>query len=64
MFKIKDNPSKKTDGKRSITINSVSIEDGILVDENGSIADGIAENLPDGVEEFTIKIQVLLPEEE
>ena len=63
MFKVKDNPSKKTSGKRSITIDSVSIEDGILVDENGSIVDGIAENLPEGVDEFTIKIQVLLPEE-
>lgn len=64
MFKVKDNPSKKTDGKRSITVEAVSIEDGQLVDENGPIAEGILENLPEGVEEFTIKIQVLLPEEE
>ena len=64
MFKVKNNPSKTTESKRSITISSVSIEDGQLVDENGSIVEGIAENLPDGVDEFTIKIQVVIPDEE
>ena len=64
MFKVKNNPSKTTESKRSITISSVSIDDGQLVDENGSIVEGIAENLPDGVDEFTIKIQVVIPDEE
>jgi hypothetical protein len=34
------------------------------MDETGDIASALANTLPEGVEEFTIKIKIELPEEE
>lgn len=63
MLKVKDLESKPTVPKRTITVDCVSVEDGKLVDENGPIAPEIAKVLPEGVEEFVVKITVALPEE-
>lgn len=64
MVTYKDTVKKTTTPKRNIKVDCVSIEDGYLVDENGNIAQGIKESLPPGVEEFTIKISVNLPDED
>lgn len=64
MITYKDTQPKITTPKRNIKVEGVSISNGYLVDENGSIADRIKDALPSGVEDFTIKIQVLLPEED
>lgn len=59
----KDKDATISVAKRTITATSVSIKDGIFVDENGNIAELIKENLPDGVSEFDIKISVELPDD-
>jgi hypothetical protein len=52
-----------TPGSRNITIDGVRIEGGKLVDEAGDIVSALAETLPDGVDEFTIKIKIELTDE-
>lgn len=64
MVKVKNTEAKVSVGKRTITVSNVSIEDGLLVDEDGSIAERIENVLPDGVTEFTLKIVIELPEDE
>jgi len=63
MIKFKDSVSRVTPGSRNITIDGVRIEGGKLVDEAGDIVSALAETLPDGVDEFTIKIKIELPDE-
>jgi len=63
MIKFKDSASRVTPGSRNITIDGVRIEGGKLVDEAGDIVSALAETLPDGVDEFTIKIKIELPDE-
>ena len=63
MIKFKDSASRVTPGSRNITIDGVRIEDGKLVDEAGDIVSALAETLPDGVDEFTMKIKIELPDE-
>ena len=64
MVTHKDTESKVTSGKRNILIKGVSIKDGLLVDENGSIVPDLEKNLPDWVTEFDMKISIELPDEE
>lgn len=64
MVKYKDTASKVTPGSRSITIEGVHIEGTHLMDEDGDITAALASALPEGVEEFTIKIKLGLPEED
>ena len=63
MIKFKDSASRVTPGSRNITIDGVRIEGGKLVDEAGDIVSALAETLPDGVDEFTMKIKIELSEE-
>ena len=63
MIKFKDSASRVTPGSRNITIDGVRIEGGKLVDEAGDIVSALAETLPDGVDEFTIKIKIELQDE-
>lgn len=63
MIKFKDSERKMSDAKRAITITNVYIDGDMLCDENGPIAQGILEKLPTEIEEFTVKITVVLPEE-
>ncbi len=63
MIKFKDSASRVTPGSRNITIDGVRIEGGKLVDEVGDIVSALAETLPDGVDEFTMKIKIELPDE-
>lgn len=64
MIKYKDSAPRTTPGSRNITVEGVHIENGKLVDEEGDIVNAIAESLPNGVDEFVIKIKVELPDEE
>jgi len=63
MIKFKDSASRVTPGSRNITIDGVRIEGGKLVDEAGDIVSALAETLPDGVDEFTMKIKIELSDE-
>lgn len=60
----KDSTPKPQTAKRNIKIDCVTIEDGQLCDEEGNIVGRLADALPSGVEDFTLKITVVLPEEE
>lgn len=64
MVKFKDSAPRTTPGSRNITVEGVRIEGGKLVDESGDIVSALADSLPNGVEEFTIKIKIELPDEE
>lgn len=64
MITHKDTEPKVTVGKRNISVKGVSIKDGILVDENGSIVPELEKILPDWVTEFDMKISIELPDEE
>ena len=64
MVTHKDTEPKVTAGKRNILIKDVSISGELLVDENGSIAPALKNNLPDWVQKFDMKISIELPDEE
>ena len=50
--------------KKNITASGVRIENGVFVDDEGSIVNRIAEMLPEGTTIFDIKISIELPDEE
>ena len=64
MFKTKDTEPKMSEAKRTITVENVYVNGDMLCDEEGSIAQGILQNLPDGIDAFTIKITVKFPEDD
>lgn len=64
MVTHKDIEPKVSAGKRNILIKGVSVKDGLLVDENGSIVPDLEKNLPEWVKEFDMKISIELPDEE
>jgi len=64
MIKFKDSASRVTPGSRNITVEGVRIEDNKLVDESGDIVSALKDSLPEGTDEFTIKIKIELPYEE
>ena len=64
MIKFKDSASRVTPGSRNITVEGVRIEDNKLVDESGDIVSALKGSLPEGTDEFTIKIKIELPYEE
>lgn len=63
MINYKDTEAKLSTPKRNIKIEGVSVEDGQLCDEEGNIAERIGKIIPDGVDEFTVKISIVLPDE-
>ena len=63
MVQFKDSAPRTTPGSRNIVVDGVRIEGGKLVDEMGDIVTALAETLPEGVDEFTIKIKIELPDE-
>lgn len=60
MIKVKTTKPKQVLPKKNITVTGVKIVDGVFVDEEGSIANKIAEEIGD--KEVTIKISVELDE--
>lgn len=63
MIQIKITDPKVTNRKKTITFKDVYIENGVLMDENGSVGDQLKPELPDGVEYFTFKLSFELPDE-
>ena len=65
MFTVKDIEKKVSTPKRKIKIENVYIdESGFLSDEDGCISAAISEALPDGVNTFTIQINLDLNDDE
>lgn len=58
----KDSEKRISAPKRSIKIDCVSVDGDYLVDEEGNIASRISDALPSGVEEFTMKVVIELPD--
>lgn len=50
--------------KKNIIASGVRIENGVFVDDEGSIVDRIAEKLPEGTTIFDIKISIEISDEE
>ncbi len=64
MIQIKITDPKVTNRKKNITFKDVYInEDGVLMDENGSVGEQLKPELPEGVEYFTFKLSFELPDE-
>lgn len=64
MIKSKDSNPAPSIPKRTITASNVSIKGNSFVDEDGDIIERIKKKFPEGVEEFTVKITLELPENE
>lgn len=50
--------------KKNITASGVRIENGVFVDDEGSIVERVAEKLPEGTTIFDIKISIEISDEE
>lgn len=64
MVDFKDVEKKVSQGKRNIKITGVSIIDGQLCDEDGSIIDRLADVIPNGVDSFDLKISIILEDDD
>ena len=64
MIKVKTVESKITPEKKNIIISDVKIDGDKLVDEEGSIAHRLLEEVDGLADTFTLKITLELPEEE
>ena len=64
MIKVKTVESKITPEKKNIIISDVKIDGDKLVDEEGSIAHRLLEEVDGLSDTFTLKITLELPEEE
>lgn len=59
----KDTEAKLSTPKRNIKIEGVSVEENMLCDEEGNIAERLKAIIPDGVDEFTVKISIVLDDD-
>lgn len=57
-FKVSVSKERVTPAKKNITVSNVSIDNKMFVDEEGNIAERLLEELPEGVNQFDIKITV------
>ena len=64
MIKVKTVESKITPEKKNIIISDVKIDGDKLVDEEGSIAQRLLEEVDGLADTFTLKITLELPEDE
>jgi hypothetical protein len=64
MIKVKTVESKITPEKKNIIISDVKIDGDKLVDEEGSIAQRLLDEVDGLADTFTLKITLELPEEE
>lgn len=66
MVTVKDTEKRTTSSRRTITCKDVTIdrETGTFVDDDGNIAQSVADALPEGIEFFSMKIVLELPDEE
>lgn len=64
MIQIKDSDARTIAKKRTIKFTGVYIEDGKLVDENGSIAEQLEPELPKWIDTIDFKITFDLPDDD
>ena len=64
MIKVKTVESKITPEKKNITISDVKISGDMLVDEEGSIAQRLLDEVNGLADTFTLKITLELPDDE
>lgn len=62
--KNKDKGATVSAASRTITADDVTIRDGLFVDENGNIAERVAELLVNPSDSFKVTIKIELPDEE
>ena len=62
--KNKDKGATVSAASRTITADSVHIENGVFVDEEGNIAERIAELLLNPTDSFKVTIKIELPDED
>lgn len=62
--KNKDKGATVSAASRTITADEVTIRDGLFVDENGNIAERVAELLVNPSDSFKVTIKIELPDEE
>ena len=62
--KNKDKGATVSAPTRTITADEVTIRDGLFVDENGNIAERVAELLVNPSDTFKVTIKIELPDEE
>ena len=62
--KNKDKGATVSAPSRTITADDVTIRDGLFVDENGNIAERVAELLVNPSDTFKVTIKIELPDEE
>lgn len=62
--KNKDKGATVSAPTRTITADEVTIRDGLFVDENGNIAERVAELLVNPSDSFKVTIKIELPDEE
>lgn len=62
--KNKDKSATVSAASRTITADEVTIRDGLFVDENGNIAERVAELLVNPNDSFKVTIKIELPDEE
>lgn len=62
--KNKDKGATVSAASRTITADDVTIRDGLFVDENGNIAERVAELLVNPSDPFKVTIKIELPDEE
>lgn len=64
MVKKKDKIGIRPSSTRTITATDVNIVNGCFVDEDGNIADKIAEFIPENIETFKITIKFDISDDE
>jgi len=62
MLKVKDSQPKPSTPTRTITVNTVNLNNGVLEDEDGPIIDRIIDSLPENATDFTVKVMIPLNE--
>ena len=60
----KDKATTVSAASRTITADSVHIENGVFIDEEGNIAERIAELLLNPTDSFKVTIKIELPDED
>ena len=62
--KNKDKGATVSAASRTITADEVRIENGVFIDEEGNIAERVAELLLNPTDSFKVTIKIELPDEE
>ena len=61
MVKIKNTPPKMTEGKKTIIVTDVIVDQLKIVDDSGDITEEILSEIPEDIK--TIDFRIIIPEE-